>query len=150
MRRFNCRKQPPIPLRDGVYAAQVVGAQPAVSQRSGASMIKLRLALLPFGKYQPGYLTHYLVFSEKGDWTVGEFLASAGAGLSPGDSVSLVPAYCFHHVIYPVIEINPTLKVQHLLTRERAIAKNRDISLVRLPSNLPPSTALVVNTRPPS
>jgi hypothetical protein len=39
-------------LQTGVYTAQVIDADSAIS-RAGAEMIKLRLALLPLGHYEP-------------------------------------------------------------------------------------------------
>jgi hypothetical protein len=129
-------RRPAVILQRGIYAAQIVHAAPATSHTS-AEMIKLRLAVLPLMRYEPGYLTHYLVFNPKGDWTVGQFFASIGVKLLEGTCVSVLPSYCLHRIVYPEIIAHPDLKVARLHTREEALDKNPGLAAVRLPGNQP-------------
>lgn len=129
-------RRPTIPLENGLYTAQVVHAAPAMS-RAGAEMIKLRLAVLPLMRYEPGQLTHYLVFSPEGDWTVGQFFSSIGVNLSDGTCVSVLPSYCLQRIIYPEIIARPDPKVARLVTRQEALDKNPALAAVRMPGNQP-------------
>jgi hypothetical protein len=129
-------RKPTIPLENGVYTAQVVHAAPATSH-ADAEMIKLRLAVLPLTRYEPGQLTHYLVFSPEGDWTLGQFFASIGVNMPDGTCVSVQPSYCLHRILYPEIIARPDPKIVRLVTREEALDKNPRLAAVRLPGNQP-------------
>lgn len=125
-----------MPLKSGIYVAQVVHAASTTSH-TGAKIIKLRLTVLPWMRYQPDQLTHYLIFSPESDWTVGQFFASIGVNLPDGTCVSVTPPYCLRCVIYPEIVARLHPKVGRLLSREEALDKNPELVAVRLPGNQP-------------
>jgi hypothetical protein len=110
-------------------------------------MIRLVLVPLPRGSLRrPGYLITHLVSSEKGDWTIANFLSSAGIHVSPlGAELSITPACCLRQVVYPLVDANRNQAVLSLLQRKEALERNPALGRIQYPANWPPPINLGLN-----
>jgi hypothetical protein len=130
-----------------VYMVVVTDAKEAQSQRTGAPMIRLVLVPMPRGTVRrPGYFVTHLVNSARGDWTIDNFLVSAGIHVSPaGAELSITPACCLRQVVYPLADANRNHTVLSLLPRKEAIARNPALGRIPYPVNWPTPITLGLN-----
>jgi hypothetical protein len=123
-----------------VYMAVVTKATECRSSRSGAPVIQLVLVPLPrSSRKRPAYLVTNLVRSDRGNWTIDNFLCSAGIRISPlGAEISITPAVCLRQVVYPLVDPARDHRVVSLLSRKEALKRNPALGRIPFPTDWPP------------